>query len=434
MVKSSSDGTSETLNRFDLLIRNIRVEGYADLVDLGVKDGRIAAIGTRLPGRASQQLDGDGSIASPPFVDPHTHLDKAFLQPSTNHSGTLEEAIEIMQANKELICGPSFVERVDKAIGMAFSNGTMAIRTHTDVDQTIGTCGVELLIKRKAAWSELLELQIVAFPQDGLAGKPEVESELRKALELGADLIGGIPAIEKTPRASREHIRLVFDLAQEFDVDIDMHIDETDDPRARTLEMLADATIDSGWQNRVTAAHCCALSAYNESYAQQVIEKVAEADIHIVTNPTSNLVTQGRGDKEPRRRGITRVKELLAAGVNVSCGHDNMRDVFYPFGQADMLEVAFVAALTAQMTSQDELEVVLGMPRESAAAALGLSEYGIREGGLADIVLIPGDGPVALLAERPPRRAVIKSGKVVFERTVISKSHVPKHGSFRPVS
>lgn len=412
-------------DEFDLIVRNAYLEETENRVDLAISHGRIAAIGSELSGQASQEIDAHGCIASPPFVDPHTHLDKVFLQPSINNSGTLEEAIEIMSAQKGLICGSNFVKRVDRALTMALANGTLAVRTHADVDTTIGTSGLEMMLVRQAEWSGIIDLQIVAFPQDGLISDSNTKSELRKAMQLGADVIGGIPSLESSPSASREHTRIVFDLAEEFNADVDMHIDETNDPSSRTLEMLADATIDAGWQGRVTAAHCCALSTYDDLYAYEVIEKVAEASIHIVTNPTSNLVLQGRHDLGSRQRGITRVKELLAAGINVSCGHDNMRDVFYPFGQADMLEVAFVTSLAAQMTAADELKAVLGMPRDRAAQILGLADYGIRQSGPADIVLIPVDEPIAMLAERPRRKAVIRGGEILFTRSETTQSHVP---------
>jgi cytosine deaminase len=236
---------------------------------------------------------------------------------------------------------------------------------------------------------------------------------MKAAMRRGADLVGGIPAIEENPNKARMHIEKLFELATEFNRDVDMHIDETDNPASRTLEMLADITFDAGWQGRVSAAHCCSLSSYEDTYAKSVIQKVVQAQINIITNPQVNLVLQGRYDKQPIRRGITRVKELLSAGANVTCGQDNLQDVFYPFGNLDMLEVTFVAAITAQLTGEDEIRSAFNLPRYNAAKCLNLKDYGIMEGARANLVILPVSSVVEALAFKPPRSAVIRDGRVI---------------------
>lgn len=410
----------------DFVVRNVYLDDGRGPLDLAVDHGKIIAIGPSLDFHGLVELNGEGCLLSPPFVDAHAHLDKAFLMPAINKSGTLKEAIEIMGVDKRVIQGPDLEQRVDKALNWYLQNGTLAIRTHVDVDSITGTESIERMLRVKQRWSDIITIQIVAFPQEGLLRDPGARAHLRRAMEMGADLVGGIPAIEETPKAAQEHINYVFSLASEFRKDVDMHVDETDDPSSRTLEMLANTTIEAGWEGRVSAGHCVALAAYDDSYAREVIEKVARARINVITNPTTNLVLQGRNDPQPIRRGITRVKELLQAGVNVACGHDNLRDVFYPFGQGDMLEVAFVTALTAQLTGEDEIITAFDMPRRRAAAILGIESTEIQEEGIADFILIPHPSPVEALARRHPRRAVIRAGRLIYhtEQSIKTSIHV----------
>jgi cytosine/creatinine deaminase len=398
-----------------LSINNVYINNFSEVVDIAIRDGKILEIGQNLNYQADHKFDGMGCLASTAFIDPHTHLDKAFIQPEINQSGTLEEAIKIIQHSAKNTIGEKFDERVDKAISWALKHGTLFIRTHIDVNNVNGTSIIEMMKKVKERWYGIVDIQIVAFPQDGLIKYPEIKEFIRQSIEIGADLVGGIPALEDTPLSARKHIDFIFKIAEEFNIDVDMHIDETDDPNSCTLEMLADETINAGWEGRVTAAHCCALAAYHDEYAWKVIDKVAKANISIITNPMVNLVMQGRNDPQPVRRGITRVKELIAAGVNVSCGNDNLRDVFFPFGKFDMLEVAYITSLTAQMTGSNEIDYVLNMPRNNAAKILGLTLYGLCEGCNADMVLIPAKSPKDLLASKSPRKAVIREGKIICE-------------------
>jgi len=399
----------------ELVIRNVRVDGFNGLVDLAIDSGKIHAIGAHLAIWGVSEFDGKGHFVSPPFIDPHTHLDKAFLQPEPNSSGSLNEAIKIMGRHKDKIAESEFEPRVDRGIRYAIKHGTLAIRTHIDVDSFTKVETISRILNVKRRWDGIIDLQIVAFPQEGLLRDPESAHFMRLAMEMGADVVGGIPAIESSTEAMEKHIDIAFELAKDFDADIDMHIDENLDSSSRTLEMLAEATMKAGWEDRVAAAHCCSLSVYDDKYAHYVIGKVREAGIHIITNPSSNLVLLGRDHGHPKPRGITRVKELIEAGVNVSCGQDNLRDVFYPFGQADMLEAAFITVLGAQMTGFEELQHAFNMPRYAAAKILKIKDYGIQIGNPADLVLFPASSPADALATRPPRSQVYRGGKLLYE-------------------
>lgn len=405
--------------KFDLILRHVWIEKPKLFHgDIGIKNGLIASIKKEINESCYKELDCKDGLASPPFIDPHTHLDKALLKPRENVSGTLKEAINIMEENKSAILDQNFDTRVEKVLRWSISNGTMFIRTHVDVSPSVGIESIKRMKSIKEKWKDLIELQIVAFPQDGLIHQPGVFSLLEESLRNGADLLGGIPAIEKTIEDQRNHIRLIFNLAKKYNVDIDMHIDESDDPFDRTLELLADETIRENYHGRVTAAHCCALASYDDSYANLVIDKVKRANINIISNATVNLVLQGRKDSQPKRRGITRVKELLLKKVNVTCGNDNIRDVFYPFGQADMLEAAFVMALTAQMTGKEELKTVIDMPRYAAAKVLNLQSYGVELGKPANIIILTSNKPDVILSARKSNRVVIRKGRILSNLNV----------------
>jgi cytosine deaminase len=249
---------------------------------------------------------------------------------------------------------------------------------------------------------------------------------MREAMRHGADVVGGMPHHESSLEDARRHIELCFDIAEQFDAAVDMHVDETDDPNSRTLELLAEATIRRGYQGQVTAGHCCALAAHDDAYARRVIDLVAEARLNVVTNPLVNLYLQGREDRQPVRRGITRVKELLEAGVNVACGMDDVRNLFFPYGRMDMLEVAMFTSITAHLTTPDEVRICFDMPRARAARVLGLREYGLAPGLPADLVLLPARDAQEALQAQPPRRYVVRNGRIVatsrLERTRVEGS------------
>jgi cytosine deaminase len=263
-----------------------------------------------------------------------------------------------------------------------------------------------------------MDIQIVAFPQEGIVKSPGTEDLMREVMKIGVDIVGGMPFNEASPTDSRRHIEIAFDIAKEFDADIDMHVDETDDPMARTLEMLAELTIANGWQGRVTAGHTCALASYPRDFADHVIGRLREANVNMIANPATNLMLQGRLDDYPKRRGVTQVKELLAAGVNVACGQDCVHDTFYPFGQNDPLEIAFLLCHASQMSQPPEILTVMDMVTNNGAKALRGADFHVAVGAVADLVVLDARDAREAFATRSPRRWVIRKGKLIAETSV----------------
>ncbi len=399
----------------DLLIRNLRPWDRPSAVDLAVRDGRFVEATPDLEAR--QTIDAGGRLAVPGFIDPHIHLDKVMINRDvrTNVSGTLAEAIEIIWEKKKRYTIEDIVARAGSVIESAVANGVTRLRTHVDVDTIGGLKPLEGVLAAREKYRRSIEIQIVAFPQEGILRDPGTDDLMTKAMEMGADVVGGMPFNEASPDHSARHIRLAFELARAFDADIDMHVDETDDPNARTLEMLADQTLENGYEGRVTAGHTCALAAYPADYAARVIDKVRRARLHMITNPATNLMLQGRLDAEPKRRGITRVAELIAAGINVSYGQDCVRDTFYPFGRDDPLEVALITAHAAHLSQPPQIEQLFAMPTTNAARVLRLTDYGLAPGCAADVAILDAGDAAEAIRLQAPRRWVIKAGRVVAE-------------------
>lgn len=401
-----------------LCIQNARLPGRTELADLLVEDGRIARVDARVEEPCDRVLDAEGGLVAPAFLDPHIHLDKVNVLDGVrpNASGTLKEAIEILWEKKRSYTVEDIVERASDVVRRAVANGTLGMRSHVDVDTIGGLTPLEGVLALREKFRSVLEVQIVAFPQEGIWKDPGCDKLMRQAMERGADVVGGMPANEDSPAHSLAHVKYCFDLAEEFGTGIDMHVDETDDPFYRTLEMVADEAMARNFApGRVTAGHTCALAAYDDHYAAYVIDKVRAAGIQIITNPVTNLMLQGRGDRQPIRRGITRVKELLAAGVNVSFGQDCVKDTFYPYGSADMLQVANVTAHAAQMSLPEEIQRVFTMITTGANQIMGLPGYGLEPGCRADLVVLPVATPLEAIRLCPPRRWVIRGGRVVAE-------------------
>ncbi|WIV12084.1 amidohydrolase family protein [Proteiniborus sp. MB09-C3] len=399
----------------DLIIRNAKLRSKEGLWDIGIEKGKIKALANNLSEKAEQEIDAEGKLTVPSFIDPHIHLDKVNIVDvvKPNKTGTLKEAIEIIWDKKSKYTIEDIVDRAGDVIKRAALNGTTSMRTHVDIDTIGGLKPLEGVIAAKDKYKDIMDIQTIAFPQEGIIKDPGCDKLMWEAMEMGADIVGGMPANENTPEDSKRHIELCFDIAEKYDADVDMHVDETDDPFYRTLEMLADETIKRGWQGRVTAGHTCALAAYDDHYAKYVIDKVKNAGIHVITNPVTNLMLQGRNDKQPIRRGITRVKELLEAGVNVSFGQDCVKDTFYPFGSADMLQIALITAHAAQMSLPHEIEKVFDMITYDAAKILRLQSYGLEEGKDADIVILDAFTTNDAIRLQPTRLYVIKGGRII---------------------
>lgn len=404
-----------------LLIQNAILRGRKEPADILIEEGKISRVGGRIDAAADRTIDAAGCLVTPSLIDPHIHLDKVnvFDVVRPNVSGTLKEAIEILWDQKRVYTVEDIVTRSEDVVLKAIKNGTLAIRTHVDVDTIGGLRPLEGVVALREKYQDVIDIQIVAFPQEGIVKDPGCDKLMWEAMEAGADIVGGMPANENSPDDSRAHVKLCFDIAEKYGAEIDMHVDETDDPFYRTLEMIADEAIARGFApGTVTAGHTCALAAYDDHYAGYVIEKVKRAGINVITNPVTNLMLQGRLDKQPIRRGITRVKELLAAGVNVSFGQDCVKDTFYPYGSADMLQVANVVAHAAQMSLPDEIEKLYDMVTGDANKILKIPGYGLEPGCRANLLIIDARDARDAIRLCPPRRTVIRDGRVLAETTV----------------
>lgn len=399
----------------DLIIRNAKLRHREGTVDIGVEGERIEAIRDHIEEQADTEIDAEGDLTTTSFVNPHMHVDKCLMASTMrqNESQTLQEAILITWEFKRSYETEDIVARAGQVVEAALRNGTTAMRMFADVDTIGGLAPVEGELETKKRFGHLMDLEVVAFPQEGIIRNPGTEELMRQAMDMGADIAGGLPWYERTDEEARRHIDIVFDIAKESGKDIHMLVDDTDDPTSRSLEYLAVKTIDEEYQGRVTASHCGALAAYDDTYAAKVISLVEEAGISICSNPHISLVLSGRRDKEPIRRGMTRVKELLAAGVNVCSGQDDVHDPYYPFGKADQLEVAFIAAHATHLTYPTELETVFDMVTTNGARAMRLGWHGLEEGKRADIVIFQAKTLVHALRLQAPRRYVIRKGKVV---------------------
>lgn len=413
----------------DILIKNVAVWGSDGLRDLAVAGGRFVASPQDAEKVSALVLDADGRIAVPGFVEPHIHLDKALISERApfNEFGTLTEAIEILWKIKRNYTVDEIAERASRVLVQAIENGILRLRTHVDVDPIGGTRPAEGLIRARDRFRDLIDVQIVAFPQEGIVKSPGTEALMREVMKLGVDVVGGMPFNEASLVDSRQHVEIVFDIAKDFNADIDMHVDETDDPSARTLEVLAELTIANGWHGRVTAGHTCALASYPREYADHVIARLKEADINMIANPATNLMLQGRLDDYPKRRGVTQVKELLAAGINVACGQDCVHDTFYPFGQNDPLEIAFLLCHASHISQPGEIRTVMDMITGNGAKTLRAAGFEVKVGAVADLVVLDARDARVAFATRLPRRWVIRKGRLIAEHTVTRQRYFAAH-------
>ena len=408
----------------DLTIHNAVLDTTLEPVNIGINGDRIEAVQSAPLPPGLKSIDAKGAMISPAFIDPHFHLENALLSNDKNNSGTLREAIDIAARIKNKIDTEDIVKRSTVALREAIKNGTLWMRSHTDIDQIARHQLLDGNVAVKNKFKDVVDIQIVAFPQLGLTRNPEAVDLMWSAMERGADMVGGMPHGEKDMEDAAKHIEIAFEIAKKHNADIDMHVDETDDPYWHTLELLAEKTIEENYQGRVTAGHCCAMAGWSRELTDRVIGKVKAANVHIITNAPVNLVVQGHGDEIPSRRGIAKVKALLEAGVNVSCGQDDLLNMFYPFGKMDMLEVANFVAHAAHLTSPGEIQAAFDMPRYNAARILHLEDYGIKKGAAADLVLISADSAVDAIRRQPERPVVVRKGKLLVETERIVKMSV----------
>lgn len=396
----------------DLLLRDcVLPDGRR--VDLALRGDRIAAVGAQL-GPAAETLDCEGQLVCPPFVDAHFHLDSALsLRPERpNRSGTLLEGIRLWGEMKPSLTVDEVLARGRRYARLAIGQGLLAIRSHVDVcDPELRAVGALLQLREELRpW---LDLQLVAFPQDGFFRDPAAEGLLRRALELGVDVVGGIPHFERSAEEGRRSVEALCRLAAERGLRVDLHCDETDDPASRHVETLALQALRFGLQGRVTGSHLCSMHSMDDAYVAKLLPLMAEAGLAAVANPLVNITLQGRFDGYPRRRGMTRVPELRAAGVPVAFGQDCVADPWYALGSADMLEVAHMGLHVAQMTGVEEMRACFEAVTSVPARILGLEGYGLEPGCKADLVWLDAADPVDAIRRRAVRRAVIRHGRVI---------------------
>jgi cytosine/creatinine deaminase len=421
-----------------LCLRNAQVLGTEGLTDLVIDEGVIQLMSQDAHSHhfetEPEEVDLEGRLVTPPLVEPHIHLDAVLTvgQPRPNVSGSLFEGIAVWAERVKTLTVEDVQARVREVLRWQLACGVQHVRSHVDV------CDPELralqaLVGVREEFAGLVDLQLVAFPQLGIYGFDGGEALMRRAMQEGCDVVGGIPHYELTREDGVASVQLVFDLAQEFDALIDIHCDETDDDHARFVEVMAAETIKRGMSGRVTASHTTAMHSYNNAYAGRLITNIARAGLHMLTNPLDNSVLQGRFDTGPIRRGHTRVKELLAAGVNVAIGHDSVMDPWYPMGYGDPVQAAFVLAHFGHMSGATELPYLMEMVTTNPAKALGIDSGGIRVGGPADLVVF--DAPTAEDAIRlvSPRYLVLRNGNVVA-RTVPARTTVTVAGVEEPVT
>lgn len=407
------------------LIRNVRLRGREGTFDVAIDGERIAAVQPRVEAAAEEEYDGGGNLLLPGLVNAHQHLDKCMLGAvmRPNRSQTLQEAIYITWDHKRSYTVEEIVARATPVVEEAIRNGTTAMRAFADVDMIGGLVPVRGLLELKRRFAGLITLEVVAFPQEAIIRDPGCAALMEQAMDLGADIVGGLPWYERLDRHVYEHIDFCLELAARTGKDVHMLADDTDDPTSRSLEYLAVRTIETGYQGRVTASHCGALAAYDDNHAARVIALVREADITICSNTQISLVLDGRGDRGLIRRGITRVGELLDAGVNVISAQDDVNDPYYPFGKPDQLEVAQYTAHVAQLTYPPQLETVIDMVTVNAARAMRLQDYGTEPGDRADLVLVEAPTVHEALRLIPPRRLVFYGGRLLAESRVESVLH-----------
>ncbi|WP_456280454.1 amidohydrolase family protein [Cupriavidus sp. JZ107] len=398
----------------DLIVRDCNLPDGRTGIDIGIAGGRIVAVEPALPAQAAEQIDAAGQLVSPPFVDAHFHLDSTLSHglPRVNQSGTLLEGIALWGELKPQLTQQALVERALAYCDWAVARGLLAIRSHVDVcDPRL--LAVEALLHVREQVRPYLDLQLVAFPQDGVLRSPGALDNLKRALDMGVQVVGGIPHFERTMADGAASVRLLCELAAERGLPVDMHCDETDDPMSRHVETLAAETVRLGLQGRVAGSHLTSMHSMDNYYVSKLLPLMREAGMAAIANPLINITLQGRHDSYPKRRGMTRVPELLAAGVPVAFGHDCVMDPWYGLGSGDMLEVAHMGLHVAQMTGQQAMRACFDAVTETPARILGLSDYGIAPGRRADLVLLQAADPVEALRLRAARLLVMRAGKAI---------------------
>lgn len=400
---------------FDLIVKGGTLTD-GRVADIGIKGAKIAAIDALEGAEAAQFINATGDLVSPPFVDPHFHMDATLSYgiPRINASGTLLEGIGLWGELKQIMTQEEVVARALQYCDWAASMGLLAIRSHVDTcdDRLLG---VEALLEVRNLVKDYIDLQLVAFPQDGFYRDPTARANTIRALDKGVDVVGGIPHFERTMADGAASVKELCEIAAERGLQVDMHCDETDDPQSRHIETLAYETQRLGLQGRVAGSHLTSMHSMDNYYVSKLLPLIAEAEISAIPNPLINIVLQGRHDTYPKRRGLTRVREMLALGINVGWGQDCVLDPWYSLGTADMLDVGFMGLHVAQMTSPDEMRKCYDMVTIDNAKTMGLADYGLHVGARASLVILDAGDRIEALRLRATRLCVIANGRVISE-------------------
>jgi cytosine deaminase len=400
----------------DLLITNATLPDGRTGISVAVQDGRIRELAAGLQAPARETLDAGGYLLSPPFCDPHFHMDAtlSYGLPRVNESGTLLEGIALWGELKPLLKAEDMIERALAYCDWAVARGLLAIRSHVDTSDA-SLLPVQALLEVKKRVAPYLDLQLVAFPQDGVLRTQGGVENLKRALDLGVDVVGGIPHFERTMAQGAASVKLLCEIAAERGKLVDMHCDETDDPLSRHIETLAFETQRLGLQGRVNGSHCTSMHSMDNYYVSKLLPLIAESGVSVVANPLINITLQGRHDSYPKRRGMTRVPELMAAGVTVAFGHDCVMDPWYGMGSGDMLEVAHMGLHVAQMTSQKGIRACYEAVTTHAAKVMQLAGYGLEAGCDASLVLLQARDVVEAIRLRAPRLKVWRKGRLLAQ-------------------
>lgn len=412
----------------DLILRRANLPDGRKGVDIGIEGDRIVAVENNLQATAPQEIDVSNRLVSPPFVDAHFHMDATLTYgiPRVNQSGTLLEGIALWGELKPLLTPEAVMERALTYCDWAVARGILAIRTHVDVcDPNLLAVRALLEVKQKVA--PYLDLQLVAFPQDGYYRSPGAVQLLEKALDLGVEVVGGIPHFERTMAEGAASVRALCEIAAARGLRVDLHCDETDDPLSRHVETLAYETLRLGLQGRVAGSHLTSMHSMDNYYVSKLIPLMAEAELGVIANPLVNMVIQGRHDTYPKRRGLTRVPELMAAGLTVAFGHDCVMDPWYPLGSGNMLEVAHMAIHAAHLTGYEQMRQCFLAVTENPARILGLEGYGLEPGCYADLVVLQAADAVEAIRLKPACLYVFRRGRLIAQTPpVVAQLHLPE--------
>lgn len=409
-----------------MLVKNVHIHNREGLWQILIEEGKISRIFSQdeVFNYSGEILDGEEGIIYPPFVEPHIHLDATQTagQPNWNQSGTLFEGIERWAERKSLLSHEDVKSRAWKTLKWQIANGVQYVRTHVDVsDSTLTALKAMLEVKKEIApW---VDLQIVAFPQEGILSYPNGEKLLDQAMKMGADVVGGIPHFEFTREYGVESMHIAFDIARKYNKQIDIHCDEIDDEQSRFVETVAALALKYDIGEKVTASHTTAMHSYNNAYASRLFRLLKMSKIHFVANPLVNIHLQGRFDTYPKRRGVTRVKEMLKNNINVCFGHDDVFDPWYPLGTANMLQVLHMGLHVCQLMGYGQINNGLKLVTENSAKALGLTDYGIKEGNSANFIVLPAENGFDAVRRQVPTRYSIRHGKVISE-TQLAKTTI----------